>query len=243
LVHPSSMNSEHPASSKVQYLINLELDYYAMSKVFAEGDGKLFYISKENRGKVVQVDMSRHGYPETIINFPIYDLFQIVHNGQGQLVGVGEESGLLVWLDVASKSIASSLQLEQGYIYRTLESRMQITIVNGIHKTETNTENKLFLVDKDHKIAASHIITYEGGHLGKYIHKMKLVFLKRSGLPVVGMVSHHYDTPNLYLFGLDRSGFVLIKKIERLHESILFLNCRMDLGYRIRWRKLPCRLF
>ena len=62
-----------------------------------------------------------------------------------------------------------------GLVYRTLESKRQLTLVNGIKNEVYTTENTLTLIGPDKRVQARHRFTFEGGHLGKYIHKMKLV--------------------------------------------------------------------
>lgn len=87
-----------------------------MSKVFAQTEARLFYINKEHRGKVVQVDMSRPGYPETLLSFPINDIFQVVYDDQGRLLALGEESAQVVWYDLRIRAVSRTLQLETSTI-------------------------------------------------------------------------------------------------------------------------------
>lgn len=89
------------------------LDYYAMSKVFAVNGDKVYFISNDNRGKIVQVDMSVDGYPETEIFFPQMDMFQLAFDGQRILAAVGEESGVVAFFDVNRREIVGSLDLDK----------------------------------------------------------------------------------------------------------------------------------
>lgn len=205
------------------------MDYYAMSKVFSRASDKVYFISNENRGKVVQVDLGAEGYPETYITFPQIDLFQVVFNSHNLLVGIGEVSGVLAFYDVNRRLIEKTLDLSRGtcgspdYTYRSLDSNRGITIVNGIKNDVTETENVQTLIDRDFQILSTNKITFEGGNLGKYIHKMKIVFLEETGLPVIGMISHHHEDPNFYIYGIDTNKeFTLIWMMQHIHQSSLF---------------------
>lgn len=94
--------------------LKVGLDYYAMSKVFASHGDKFYFVSNDNRGKVVQVDMSYEGYPETVIVFPQLDIFQIAFNGQQLLAAIGENSGILSFFDLNRRQIVGSLELSKG---------------------------------------------------------------------------------------------------------------------------------
>ena len=85
-----------------------------MSKVFTKAGERVFFISDDNRGKVVQVDLGAEGYPEVAIVFPQVDLFQVVYDNHSQLVGIGEESGVLAFYDLNRRQILSTIQLSRG---------------------------------------------------------------------------------------------------------------------------------
>ena len=195
------------------------LDYYAMSKVLSVANNKLYYIHNDNRGRVVEIDLSVEGYPETLLAFPQRDLFQVVYNDHIQLVGVGEESGLVSFYNLNRRAVVENVQLETGYLYRTIDSKRGITIVNGVRNSVYNTDNVQIVIGRDSRVATKGIISFEGGHLGKYIHKIRIGFLD-NGMPLIGMISHHFEDAHFYLYGIDYSKkLVLLQKLENLHKK------------------------
>ena len=97
-----------------------------------------------------------------------------------------------------------------------------------------HTENVQIVIDRDFNIMATNMITFDGGNLGKYIHKMKIAYLDESTLPVIGMISHHFDDPNLYIYGIDKDRqLVLVSKMQHIHKSRITFNTEWlwDISY------------
>ena len=189
-----------------------------MAKVFLTvDDHTVYFISNSTRryagasdsqplmrNQVIGIKLTEKAFYERQIVFPVPDLFQIAYNGQGDIVGVGEESGILAYVKAegSPSSKLQTVQLTEGYIYRTVDAEAGLVVVNGIKKLEDQTENIQLIMNREKQIIASNKIFFEGSHLGKYIHKMKLVVSSDSSIPVIGMISNHYEYPNFYLFAL-----------------------------------------
>lgn len=205
-------------------MMNLATEYYAMSKVLATFGDYVYYVFADSRSKVVQVDLGAESYPESIITFPQDDLFQVVHDGHSRLVGIGEYSGKVAFYDTIRQQFAGVIELSKdgiaGQVYRTLDSCSGVTVVNSVKNSGFETENEQILIDRELQIVARHRISFDGGNLGKYIHKIKVAFLDSTGLPVIGMISHHHEDANFYLFGIDsEKQFIPLASFERLHQS------------------------
>ncbi len=85
-----------------------------MSKVFARHQGCVYFVDGSFRGRVVQLDLTARGYPETVISFTQADLFQVVVNEAGLLLALGEESGALFAYDLVQGRFQRAVQLASG---------------------------------------------------------------------------------------------------------------------------------
>lgn len=119
------------------------------------------------------------------------------------------------------------------YVYRTIDSNRGLTVVNGVRNTVDHTENVQTVIDGQLQVMTTNTIVFDGGNLGKYIHKMKIAYLTKTRLPIIAMISHHFDDANMYIYGIDANRRLkIIGDIKRLHDSKLLLS-RMDMGCRL----------
>ena len=217
--------SWEPSDFRTSFVVKLNApcyveryEYYTVAKVFTRIGDDVYFIHNNRRNTVVKVDLMAKGYPETLIELPFDDAFQLAYDGSEHLLALSEKNAQVAYLDVARSVSAGVVQLTAGMIYRTMDSNRGLVVVNGIKNHGDWTENVQILIGRDQRVAASHIISFEGGHLGKYIHKLKMVYSKNGRL-LIGMVSHHYEYANFYVLGVnEKQQLTILYKREHLHE-------------------------
>lgn len=173
-----------------------KLDYYAMSKVFSTDGRRLYFVNNQDRSQLISVDMAQTAYPEKIIDSGLLNVFQTVYDSERNLLAsLDEHSGEVSYLDGTNFELKEKVSLPDSAVYRTIDVHNGLTIVNSILKESEVTTSIVSFIGKDFSLKSQWRKLFAGSHLGLYFHKIKIISVEPSGLPVIGMISHHFHSP------------------------------------------------
>lgn len=194
------------------------LDYYMMGKVFTVLHERwLIYAYQNDRSQIVLVDLLANSYSTQNIKTSAVNIFHIVETDPSTdiLALSSETSDKLIFFHALLRQTHDVVTLDSGYSYRTLASNKNgYLAVAGVRKTESATENLLYLLDPHKNILGKKITNLEGSHLGRYFHKLQVSDADDMTLPAVFAITHHYDAAGLYTFtaeDLDEDSNTLIQ--------------------------------
>lgn len=148
--------------------------------------------------------MAQTAYPEKIIDSGLLNVFQTVYDSERNLLAsLDEHSGEVSYLDGTNFELKEKVSLPDSAVYRTIDVHNGLTIVNSILKESEVTTSIVSFIGKDFSLKSQWRKQFAGSHLGLYFHKIKIVSVEPSGLPVIGMISHHFHSPGVYFLGID----------------------------------------
>lgn len=106
--------------------------------------------------------------------------------------------------------------------------------MSAVKVSDYMTENWVMLFDDELNGLGVERVNFDGGNAGKYIHKIAVGSTKLSNMPLIGMISHHFEDAHLYIYGIKFSNglpkLVSIRKVDGTSNSRLLCECRMAMG-------------